>query len=253
MLILITNDDGIAAEGIKALAQSLKSIARVVVVAPERERSAVGHAITMHKPLRAKRVTYYGDGIHAWSVNGTPSDCVKLGIEVLAKDKPDLVFSGINRGPNLGTDVLYSGTVSAAIEAVMMGVPSAALSLTSYEYDDYSFASKFAVSLASNMFKEGIPEDTLLNVNIPAVSEGEINGVRITKLGSRRYKNSFQARLDPHGQEYYWMSGEAVDENNDSDCDINLIFENYITITPIHFELTRFNYIEILKGWHFDI
>jgi 5'-nucleotidase len=253
MLILITNDDGIAAEGIKALAQSLKSIARVVVVAPERERSAVGHAITMHKPLRAKRVTYYGDGIHAWSVNGTPSDCVKLGIEVLAKERPDLVFSGINRGPNLGTDVLYSGTVSAAIEAVMMGVPSAALSLASYEYGDYSSASKFAVSLALNMFKEGIPEDTLLNVNIPGVSEGKINGVRITKLGSRRYKNSFQARLDPHGQEYYWMSGEAVDENNDSDCDINLISENYITITPIHFELTRFNYIEILKGWHFDI
>ena len=183
MLILVTNDDGITAAGIKALVESLKKIGDVAVVAPERERSAVGHAITMHKPLRANREKFFGEGIDAWSVNGTPSDCVKLGIEVLAKEKPDLVFSGINRGPNLGTDVLYSGTVSAAVEAVMMGVPSAALSLASYEYEDYGAASEFAVSLALNMYREGLEGDTLLNVNVPGVSRDEIKGVRVTRLG----------------------------------------------------------------------
>ncbi len=253
MLILVTNDDGIAAAGIRALAESLKKIADVAVVAPERERSAVGHAITMHKPLRANRVKYFEEGIDAWSVNGTPSDCVKLGMEVLLKGKPDLVFSGINRGPNLGTDVLYSGTVSAAIEAVMMGVPSAALSLASYECEDYGTAAEFAVLLAQNMYREGLDGNTLLNVNIPAVSKRELKGVRVTRLGTRKYVNSFQTRLDPHGREYYWMSGEAVNENNESDCDINLVAENYITITPVHFELTRFDYIERLSKWRFEL
>ncbi len=252
MQILVTNDDGIAAEGIKALVDSLKRIGNVAVVAPERERSAVGHAITMHKPLRANRVKYFGENVKAWSVNGTPSDCVKLGIEALLEKKPDLVFSGINRGPNLGTDVLYSGTVSAAIEAVMLGVPSAALSLDSYEYDDYSAASEFAVSLAGNMYKEGLDSDTLLNVNIPGVAKNRIKGVRTARLGNRRYRNTFQARLDPRGQEYYWMSGEAVDENSGRECDISLVAENYIAITPVHFELTRFDYIEKLNRWQFE-
>ncbi|MDD3850871.1 MAG: 5'/3'-nucleotidase SurE [Firmicutes bacterium] len=253
MFILVTNDDGIAAAGIKSLANSLKRIGDVAVVAPERERSAVGHAITMHKPLRAKRVGFFGDRIKAWSVNGTPADCVKLGIETLLDKKPAFVFSGINKGPNLGTDVLYSGTVSAAIEAVMLGVPSAALSLASYEYDDYSAASEFALSLADNMYREGLEGNTLLNVNIPAVPKNGIRGVRPTKLGIRRYKNSFQTRLDPRGQEYYWMSGEAVDEDNDSDCDINLVADNYITITPIHFELTRFDYLDKLDSWNLQL
>ncbi|NLO24914.1 MAG: 5'/3'-nucleotidase SurE [Clostridiales bacterium] len=251
MLILVTNDDGIAAAGIKSLANSLKRIGDVAVVAPERERSAVGHAITMHKPLRAKPVGYFGDRTKAWAVNGTPADCVKLGVEALLDKKPDLVFSGINKGPNLGTDVLYSGTVSAAIEAVMLGVPSAALSLASYEYDDFSAASEFALSLADNMYREGLEGNTLLNVNVPPVPINEIRGIRSTRLGTRRYKNSFQVRVDPRGQEYYWMSGEAVDEENDRDCDINLVAENFITITPVHFDLTRFDYIEMLGGWKF--
>lgn len=253
MLILVTNDDGITAAGIKALVDSLKNKGEVVVVAPERERSAVGHAITMHKPLRANRVPYFGGEIKAWSVNGTPSDCVKLGIEALMDRKPDMVFSGINRGPNLGSDVLYSGTVSAAIEAVMLGVPAAALSLASYDYEDYSVASGFAFSLAENIYREGLDGDTLLNVNVPCVPGDKVKGVRVTRLGTRRYKNSFEARLDPRGQEYYWMSGEAVDEKNGSDCDISLVAENYITITPVHFELTRFDYIDKLNRWRFEL
>jgi 5'-nucleotidase len=205
----------------------------------------------MHKPLRTNPASYFGSDIRAWAVNGTPSDCVKLGIEALLKEKPDMVFSGINNGPNLGTDVLYSGTVSAAVESVLLGVPAAALSLASYDCEDYSFASGFAVSLAQNIYKEGLDGDTLLNVNIPCVARDKINGVGITKLGLRKYRNSFESRRDPRGQQYYWMSGEAVNENEDSDCDINLVAKNYIAITPIHIELTRFDYMDRLKRWRF--
>lgn len=253
MFILVTNDDGIFATGIRALVDSLKKMGDVAVVAPDRERSAVGHAITMHKPLRAKKVSIFGEDTNAWAVNGTPADCVKLGIEALMGRKPDLVFSGINKGPNLGTDVLYSGTVSAAIEAVMLGIPSAALSLASYEHDDYGIASKFALSLANNMLKECLKGDTLLNVNVPGVPGEDIKGVRTAKLGVIRYKNPFVVRRDPRGEEYYWMSGEAVGEINNDDCDVSLVAKNYITITPIHFELTRFDYMDRLNCWKFGL
>jgi 5'-nucleotidase len=252
MLILVTNDDGIGAPGIASLIAALKGIADVVVIAPERERSAVGHAITMHKPLRANSVRVFGDNIKAWSVNGTPSDCVKLGIEALMDRQPDIVFSGINRGPNLGTDVLYSGTVSAAIEGSILGVPSVALSLASYEEYDFDVAADFAVTLAKNIFKHGLNGDMLLNVNIPPLCKDKIKGVRVTGLGTRKYKNSFEMRTDPRGLEYYWMSGQAVDEYNSEDCDICLITKGYITITPIHFDLTRFDMISRLKEWNFE-
>jgi len=249
MFIMVTNDDGIEAPGIKCLASYLKEIGDVAVVAPERERSAVGHAITMHKPLRAIPVDFYGDDVRAWAVNGTPSDCVKLGIEALLDRKPDMVFSGINRGPNLGTDVLYSGTVSAAVEAAIMGIPSAAVSLASYEADDFSVAAKFAKILAVNMHQKKLEKDTLINVNVPGVSYERIKGVKVTSLGTRRYKNSFDTRKDPRGQQYYWMSGEAVDELNCNNCDLNMIAQNYITVTPIHFDLTKFDSIDKLKKW----
>jgi 5'-nucleotidase len=252
MLILVTNDDGIGAPGIASLIAALKGVAEVVVIAPERERSAVGHAITMHKPLRANRVKTFGDNIRAWAVNGTPSDCVKLGIEALLDRRPDIVFSGINRGPNLGTDVLYSGTVSAAIEGAILGVPSAALSLASYEEHDFDVAADFAVSLAENIYKHSLAEDTLLNVNVPALYKSDIKGVRVTSLGTRKYKNSFEMRTDPRGLEYYWMSGQAVDEFNSEDCDICLVDQGFITITPIHFDLTRFDMINRLKEWKFE-
>lgn len=253
MLILVTNDDGIGAAGIKCLVRALQEVGEVVVVAPERERSAVGHAITMHKPLRANRVDYYGDNIKAWAVNGTPSDCVKLGVEALLHKKPDMVISGINRGPNLGTDVLYSGTVSAAVEAAILGIPSAAISLASYEVDDYSVAADFAKVLARNIYLNGMEKDTLLNVNVPAVCRDEIGGVRVTPLGTRRYRNTFDARTDPRGGRYFWLSGEAVDEYNTEDCDINLIVKNFITVTPIHFDLTKYDLIDKVKKWDLTI
>lgn len=253
MFILVTNDDGIEAPGIKCLAVSLKEIGDVVVVAPERERSAVGHAITMHKPLRAVTVDYYGTDVRAWAVNGTPSDCVKLGVEALLDKKPDMVVSGINKGPNLGTDVLYSGTVSAAVEAAILGIPSIAISLASYDADDYSVAAKFAKTVAKNIYEKKLEKDTLLNVNIPGVSYDRVKGVKITCLGTRRYKNSFDIRKDPRGQQYYWMSGEAVDEFKSDNCDINMIAQNYITVTPIHFDLTKFDLIEKLQKWEFEL
>lgn len=250
MKILLTNDDGIFAQGIRDLAKALIDIGDVFVVAPNRQRSATGHAITMHEPLRAEKIDYFDMKLQAWAVSGTPSDCVKLGIEALMKDLPDIVFSGINRGPNLGTDVLYSGTVSAAIEGAMLGFPSVAVSLASFKDLDYSFAAKFSKKIAKLVIEKQLPKDTLLNVNIPNQNEEVIQGVKITTLGVRKYKNSFIERIDPHGEPYYWLGGEAVDEINGEETDIHSINQGYISITPIHFDLTKFELLERLEQWN---
>ncbi len=253
MKILITNDDGIYAKGIYQLAYELQKISDVFIVAPDRQRSATGHAITMHKPLRSKNIKIFDKNFNAWSINGTPADCVKFAIESLLEEKPDLIFSGINSGPNLGTDVLYSGTVSAAIEGAILGYPSVAVSLASFDDLDYTYAAKFCCLLAEKMIKNELPKETLLNVNIPNCKEEHIKGVNITRLGVRKYKNSFIKRIDPRGQPYYWLGGEIIDEKIDDQTDIYSIKNNYISVTPIHFDLTEFNFIEPLKKWDINI
>ncbi|MDW7729687.1 MAG: 5'/3'-nucleotidase SurE [Bacillota bacterium] len=242
--ILITNDDGIHADGIQYLSQVLaedNSNYRLSIIAPDRERSAVAHAITMHKPLRVEHITFmHNPALSGWSVNGTPSDCVKLAVEAILDHKPDLVISGINRGSNLGTDVLYSGTVSAAVEGLIMGIPSVALSLTAAgKSENYIYAARFIGKLIPVLINSSIEPSTLINVNVPA-DTGSIKGVRVTSLGSRRYCNTFEKRVDPRGMYYYWMAGELVDDDpEDDDSDTKAIREKYISVTPIHFQLTN--------------
>lgn len=250
MHILVTNDDGVHAEGIRVLALELEKLGKVTVVAPDRERSATGHAITMHHPLRVEEVKLAGTERGAYMVNGTPSDCVKLGIEALSAERVDLVVSGINRGPNLGTDVLYSGTVSGALEAAISGLPAFSISLAAHEEWPYEYAAKFARALAEEILtRRELPPGTLLNVNVPCLEPSEINGVKITRLGLRRYKKVFDQRIDPRGKTYYWLAGEVVDLDDDPDADTTAIRNNYISITPLYFDLTQHSLIPRLREW----
>lgn len=238
MRILVSNDDGINSPGIYKLAKALCKLGKVLVVSPESERSASGHSITMHKPLRSNKVNFYDSDIEAWSINGTPSDCVKFALEVLAKDQIDLVVSGINRGPNMGTDVLYSGTVSAAIEGAIYDKPSIAFSLCCDGDCDFELSAMLAADICKNLYDFGIDKDTVMNVNIPYIPYEDINGIKITRLGVRKYKNSFVERKDPRGKIYYWLAGELDETETDEDTDIIAIKDNYISITPIKINLT---------------
>lgn len=257
MLILLTNDDGIHAEGINILAEALLHTEGIdlYIAAPDRERSAVGHAITMHRPLRAEEIKFlHNNNLKGWSINGTPADCVKLAIEYLLPQKPELVISGINRGANLGTDVLYSGTVSAAIEATILGIPGIAVSLTAYDKPDYRFAANFMPRLLRILEGKAIPEKTLLNINVPGVTRSEIAGVAITRLGLRHYRNAFQKRIDPRGKSYFWMAGEPDDTaEEDEGSDVHAVSNGFISITPVHFDLTNHGLIEDLKQIKWDI
>lgn len=244
MRILLTNDDGVDSLGIKVLADSLSDIAEIFVVAPDRERSGTGHGITVFSPLMVSKVDHLDTVKEAWVVNGTPADCVKLAISALVPEVPDLVISGINRGSNLGTDVLYSGTVSGAVEGVIMGVPALAVSLNSFKHDaDFAYAGKFTRSLCLQLAKDGFERDLLLNVNLPDMPRESIHGVRITKLGSRRYENLFEERKDPRGKTYYWLGGGIIEETQDEDSDVAAVNDGFVSITPIHFDLTDYRLI----------
>lgn len=252
MIILLTNDDGIYAEGIQILADTLLQVEniKIYIVAPDRERSATGHAITMHRPLRAEEVKFYHNPLlKGWSVNGTPSDCVKLAIEYLLPQKPDLVISGINLGENLGTDILYSGTVSAAIEAIILGVPALAVSLVWQKNPDFHFVADFLRRFLKNLHEYNLPEHTLLNINVPAKNQQEIAGIAVTRLGLRLYRNAFEKRVDPRGRNYYWLAGEAIDveDREEGDTDVTAIKNAYISITPLHFDLTNYQLINKLQ------
>ncbi|MFZ5644348.1 MAG: 5'/3'-nucleotidase SurE [Bacillota bacterium] len=252
MRILVSNDDGIFADGIIALRERLEKediIEKLYVVAPDRERSAIGHGITMHRPLRAKEIKYPCEKSTGWSVDGTPADCVKLALEELI-DPPDLVISGINQGPNLGTDVLYSGTVSAAVEAVICGFPAIAVSLTSSVNHDFTEAADFIARLVPVVRREGLPRGSLLNVNVPP---GTPKGVRVVRLGNMKYVNIFDKRIDPRGRVYYWMAGEVLDlEDNCPDTDIGSNGEGYITVTSVQIDLTNRCELERIKSWNLD-
>jgi 5'-nucleotidase len=251
LFIVVTNDDGIYSEGISKLAKALNKIAKVTIVAPDRERSATGHAITVHHPLRVTPVKLKeNDEIESFMVNGTPSDCVKLAVEAVFDTPPDLIFSGINRGPNLGTDVIYSGTVSAAIEGAILGVPAVAISVAEFETPLYDSAAAFATKLAKRILETGLSKNTILNVNVPSIPVNDINGVAVTHLGYRRYRNTFEKRLDPRGKVYYWMAGEVVEDPIDINSDIGAIKNNMISITPVHFNLTKFDLINEIKQWN---
>lgn len=245
MRILLSNDDGIFAGGLKALRDTLAPLGEIYIVAPDRERSATGHGITVHYPLRPREISM--DNVKAaWSVDGTPADCVKLGIEALMPAPPDILVSGINWGANLGTDVLYSGTVSAAIEGLISDIPSVAVSLATRNEPDYYQATEFIRDIIGRIIEYGLPRDCLCNINIP---EGTPKGVKVTSLGRRKYENIFQKRSDPRGQPYYWMGGQPRDEepkykHGDFLTDTEAIKEGYISVTPVHFDLTDYNSLE---------
>ena len=249
MKLLISNDDGIFALGIRTLANTLAEAGHeVTVVCPDRERSATGHGLTLHDPIRAEKVeSIFHPTIKAWSCSGTPSDCVKLALGALIDAPPDFVLSGINHGSNLGTDVLYSGTVSAAMEGVIEGIPSIAFSLASYTSREFQAAAMFAKTLIAQLSKHPLPEAMLLNVNVPPVKPEEIAGVTITRQGIRRYFDIFEKRVDPRGKTYYWLAGEVLEDVEqpahlhlppDVPTDVQAIRNKYITVTPLQYNLT---------------
>lgn len=253
MRILVSNDDGIFAPGIKALAETLATEHEVYVVAPDRERSANGHALTLHKPLRAEPVTTIKGVKGAWQVNGTPSDCVKLAVGAMFDFIPDAVVSGINRGQNMGTDVMYSGTVSAAMEGTILGIQSIALSLASFSDLHYQTAADFALKITNELGIKGLPDKTLLNVNVPAVAPEEIQGVQTTRLGVHRYIDVFEKRTDLRGKDYYWFAGESMVYEDEDGTDIVAIKKNIISVTPIHYDLTNHSFLPNLKSWDVNI
>ena len=254
MKILVTNDDGINAIGIKKLAHSLKKLGKVIIVAPDRERSATGHAITMHQPLRIDKVDFQDPNIDAWSINGTPSDCVKIAVESILTQKPDIIVSGINNGPNLGNDVLYSGTVSAAIEGAMHNIPSLAMSVYGSGVDiNYEGASFFSCNLVETVIKNKMPNNLVLNINFPSLDNTHIKGIRVTELGIRKYRNSYEERKDPMGKSYYWLSGSLIEINNTEASDVECIKNGYISVTPLHFDLTDYKYLKEIKNWDINL
>lgn len=271
MNILVSNDDGIFALGIRALANALAEAGHTItVVCPDRERSATGHGLTLHRPLRVNQVEgVFNTAVTAWACSGTPSDCVKLALDAILPNSPDFVVSGINHGANLGTDVLYSGTVSAAMEGVLEGIPSIAISLTSFAYKEFQPAAAFATRLVAQLEKEPLALPILLNVNVPPVSAEEIEGAVIARQGIRRYFDQFEKRVDPRGKTYYWLAGEVMEEgeaelmnphlnlaamgdkttaaekerlalSEQFMTDVSAIKQNYITITPLHYNLTAY-------------
>ncbi|HUT73941.1 MAG TPA: 5'/3'-nucleotidase SurE [Armatimonadota bacterium] len=247
MRILITNDDGVHSEGLMALSLGLGEAAEVVAIAPDRPRSATGHAITLHKPLRMHEVKLPGCSV-AYSTNGTPSDCVVLGLSSL-DPRPELVIAGINQGPNLGEDLTYSGTVSAAMEAAICGVPAFAISIASFEGSNFDTAALFARHLAGLIAVSGLPRDTFLNVNIPDLEPRGVAGIAVTRQGRRRYQSRVDQRLDPRGRPYYWLGGDLHDEDRDTATDVGALAAGMISITPIHLDLTDHGFLEELSAW----
>lgn len=246
MLILVTNDDGVRSPGIKSLAAALKDLGRVVVVAPDRNRSAVGHALTLERPLRAEEIRP-----DVFAVDGMPTDCVNLGIHGLLREAPNLVVSGINNGSNMGDDITYSGTVCAAMEASLMGLPAFSVSLDSTKFhpDDLALAADFSRQVADQILQNGLPPDTFLNVNVPA---GGCHGVQFTRQGKRKYGAAVTVNQDPRGRHYYWIGGGEVGFESIPGSDCNALHEKMISITPLHTNLTNDDSFAALQNWAFN-
>ena len=250
--ILVTNDDGIRAPGLLALKDACAEIGHVTVLAPSHNWSASGHVKTMHKPLRVDRVTL-ADGTEALSTTGAPSDAVALAFLGVVEREIDLVVSGVNRGANLGHDVTYSGTVTAAMEAAISDVPAVAVSLNTREQADFGPAARFAATLASETLDRGIPEGILLNVNVPHLPADAIKGVRVTRMGLRIYRDELLKRVDPRGKPYYWIGGPEPTGVEEEGTDIWAVANGYISVTPIHLDLTAHDLLESLKDWKHEV
>jgi 5'-nucleotidase len=245
MRILVTNDDGYLAGGIQTLATAAAEIGEVTVVAPDREQSATSHSLTLHYPLRVRRAS---DGVQV--VDGTPTDCVMLAVGELLHEKPDFVLSGVNHGANLGDDVLYSGTVAAAMEATILGIPAIAVSHAGKDHDHLSDWSELLQQLLQQLMTRGeFPAETLLNVNLPPIRPHQVAGVRVTTLGRRAYVGSLTRAADPNGREYFWIGGGESKWWGGPDSDFRAVHEGYISVTPLHLDLTNYRLLEELGGW----
>jgi len=247
--ILVTNDDGIGGPGLLPLRQALEDLGRVTVIAPDRQWTASGHAKTMHKPLRIQEVTL-ADGSLAYSSSGAPSDCVAMAVLGFLPRPPDLVVSGINLGANVGHDITYSGTLAAAFEGTISGIPSIAVSLDTHEGGDFGPAAQFVTGLAKEVLTRGLPNRILLNVNAPNVPGGEISGVKVTRLGRRLYRDRLIKRQDPRGRDYYWIGGDRPTGDADEEgTDIWALASNFLSVTPIHLDMTHYAFMEELETW----
>ena len=242
--ILLTNDDGIHAPGLKMLFQQSRNLGKTVIIAPEHDNSAASHSLTMNRPLRVREIAE-----NTYTINGTPTDCVTIGIGKILPQKPDLVISGINPGPNLGDDVSYSGTVSAAIESTMLGIPAIAVSLAAEtEPLHYETAAAFIVRLAQIILEKGLPRDTLLNVNVPNTTLEMIGGVAFTRRGRRLYDDAIKETFDPWGRKHYWIGGGTPSFDAGEDTDSAAISVNKISITPMHLDPTNYEALTLLQN-----
>jgi len=249
MRILVTNDDGYLATGIQVLAEAARALGDVVVVAPDREQSATSHSLTLHHPLRVRTPT---DSVHV--VDGTPTDCVVLALGELLPEKPDFVLSGVNHGANLGDDVLYSGTVAAAMESTILGIPSVAVSFTGQEPTAITAWQPVLATLLTKLLERSdFPAETLLNINLPAVAPDDLKGVRVTTLGRRAYVGSLTRALDPNGKEYFWIGGGESKWWGGPDVDFRAVHSGFISITPLHLDLTNYRLIEGIQKWDLSI
>jgi 5'-nucleotidase len=233
MIILLSNDDGIQSEGVTALEDALRSVADIYTVAPDRAQSSMSHALTLHRPLRVNEL-----GPRRLSVDGTPVDCVKLALTGLLPVRPDLVISGINKGPNLGDDIIYSGTVSAAIEGALLGIPAIAVSLVTFKDFDFRAAAEFTARLVAQVQQIGIPPKTLLNVNVPPVPKDHLKGWRLTRMGKRHYSENIVERVDPRGGKYYWIGGDDLGFAQEEGTDCMSVHDGFISVTPLQVDLT---------------
>lgn len=248
-LIVIANDDGIEADGIMALTREIRKFAEVIVVAPHTQQSAVGHSITIINPIRVRK-NLIDHNFYGYAVEGTPADSVKFAVRNLLKGrKIDLLMSGINLGANTAVNIIYSGTVSAATEGTILGIPSIAISRASFTYEDFTVSAKFGAVIAKHVLKTGLPKGTLLNVNIPPVPKSKIKGILYTRQGKSVWDDRYALRLDPNKREYYWLTGRMASKDKDNSLDQKAVEENYISITPIHYDLTDHKTLEEIKNW----
>lgn len=238
MRILLTNDDGIYAKGLRTLIERLSKEHELYVIAPSVEQSAKSHSITMHHPIMVKAVDLYENVAAAYAIGGTPADCVKIAIEELLDVKPDIVVSGINDGPNLGNDIIYSGTVAAAVEGSFYDVNSVAVSLSGRNNTDFTAAADFIADNLQAFSEMDLPVDTAINVNVPCIPAEDIKGTKVTSVGTRKYANTFDHRHTPRGEAYYWLAGQPLEAQQNGDSDIKAIKEGYISVTPIRFDFS---------------
>ena len=248
-VILVTNDDGITAPGLRALVEEMSTLGEVIVVAPDSPQSGMGHAITINKPLRLDKVTYHGETL-GYQCSGTPVDCVKIAIDKILHRKPDILVSGINHGSNSSINVIYSGTMSAAMEGAIESIPSIGFSLNNYELNaDFTSSQKYAGIIAINVLKHGLPQGTLLNVNIPNLLDKDIKGIKICRQAIAKWEEEFDERKDPHHRSYYWLTGKFKNYDHGEDTDEWALANGYISVVPVQFDFTAHHAIPFLNGW----